>query len=38
MGMDATIRSWPLNEEHVRAAIDNICAISTDDGINFEVY
>jgi len=36
--MDATIRSWPLDEEHVRAAIDNICAISTDDGINFEVY
>jgi len=38
MDMDATIRSWPLDEEHVRAAIDNICAISTDDGINFEVY
>jgi len=25
MDMDATIRSWPLDEEHVRAAIDDIC-------------
>jgi len=38
MNMDATIRSWLLDEEHIRAAINNICAISTDDGIRFEVY
>ena len=37
MDMDATIRSLPLDEEHIKTAINNICSISSDDGIIFQI-
>jgi predicted nucleotidyltransferase component of viral defense system len=36
MDMDATIRSYPLDEEHIRRAIEKICAISAGDSIDFQ--
>ena len=36
MDMDATIRSLPLNEDHIRIAIEKICALPDDDGISFQ--
>jgi predicted nucleotidyltransferase component of viral defense system len=35
MDMDVTIRSWPLDKEHIRTVIEKICAIIIDDGIGF---
>ncbi|MCL2762682.1 MAG: nucleotidyl transferase AbiEii/AbiGii toxin family protein [Treponema sp.] len=37
MDMDATIRSLPLDEEHIRTAISAVCSISADDGIDFKI-
>jgi len=37
MDMDATVRSFPLDEEHIRAAMDSISKIIEDDGIVFQV-
>jgi predicted nucleotidyltransferase component of viral defense system len=36
MDMDATIRSYPLDEEHIRGAIEKICAMAADDRIDFQ--
>jgi predicted nucleotidyltransferase component of viral defense system len=35
MDMDTTIQSYPLDEAHVRTAIQEICTIPLDDGIIF---
>ena len=37
MDIDATIRSIPLDEEHIKAAINSICSIHTNDGIVFQL-
>jgi len=37
MDMDATIRSLPLDEEHIRTAINIICSIPLDDCIIFKI-
>jgi len=37
MDMDATIRSWPLDEEHIKTAITAICSIPANDGIDFQI-
>ena len=37
MDMDAAIRSLPLEEEHIKTAINDICSISSDDGIIFQI-
>jgi predicted nucleotidyltransferase component of viral defense system len=36
MDMDATIRSLPLDEEHIRTAIDAVCIVPLEDGINYQ--
>jgi predicted nucleotidyltransferase component of viral defense system len=35
MDMDTTIQSYPLDEAHVRTAIQEICTVPVDDGITF---
>ena len=37
MDMDATIRSLPLDEEHIRDFINTICTIRVEDGIVFQI-
>jgi predicted nucleotidyltransferase component of viral defense system len=37
MDMDVTVRSLPLDEEHIRIAIHAICAIPVEDGIVFQI-
>jgi len=37
MDMDATTRSFPLDEKHIRAAMDAISKIPEDDGIVFQI-
>jgi predicted nucleotidyltransferase component of viral defense system len=37
MDMDTTARSFPLDEEHIRAAMDTISKIPEDDGIVFQI-
>jgi predicted nucleotidyltransferase component of viral defense system len=36
MDMDATIRSLPLDEEHIRTAIDEVCTVPLEDGIVYQ--
>jgi predicted nucleotidyltransferase component of viral defense system len=36
MDMDATIRSLPLDEEHIRNAIDAVCIVPLEDGIVYQ--
>lgn len=35
MDLDVTIRAYPLDEGHIRSAIDEICATQIDDNIRF---
>jgi predicted nucleotidyltransferase component of viral defense system len=35
MDMDATIRSFPFDEEHIRTAIEDICILPGDDALSF---
>ena len=35
MDLDTTLRNLPLNEDSIREAFENICAVSVDDGILF---
>ena len=37
MDVDTTIKSLPLTKEDIRAVVDEICAISLDDGMAFEI-
>jgi len=37
MDMDTTVHSLPLDEEHIRVAIDTICSVPANDKINFEI-
>jgi len=37
MDMDTTVYSFPLDEEHIRVAIDTICSVPANDKINFEI-
>jgi len=37
MDMDATVRSFPLDEEHIRAAMDAVSKIPENDGIVFQI-
>jgi len=37
MDLDATVRSLPLEEKQISKTINDICSITVDDGINFEV-
>jgi hypothetical protein len=36
MDMDTTVRSFPLDEEHIRTVMDAISKITVDDGIVFK--
>jgi hypothetical protein len=35
MDMDATIRAFPFDEEHIRTAIEDICTLPGDDALSF---
>jgi predicted nucleotidyltransferase component of viral defense system len=37
MDMDTTLRSFPLDEEHIRTALSKIVSIPTDDDIRFQI-
>jgi predicted nucleotidyltransferase component of viral defense system len=37
MDMDATARFFPLDEEHIRVAMDTVCKTPVDDGIVFQI-
>ena len=37
MDLDVTLRAYPLNEEHLRVAVEEICAIEVKDGIFFRL-
>jgi predicted nucleotidyltransferase component of viral defense system len=37
MDMDATIRSLPLDEEHIKIAVNAVCTIPVEDGIAFQI-
>jgi len=37
MDMDVTIQSWPLDAEHVKSAIEEICTVPLDDGVVFRM-
>jgi len=37
MDLDATIRAYPLNEELIRSAIEQICAVNIDDDVKFNL-
>ena len=37
MDMDTTLKNLPLTPEAIRSALNDICAISFDDGVTFEV-
>ena len=37
MDMDATLRNLPLTPEAIRSALEDICAITFDDGVVFEI-
>ena len=37
MDMDTTVRSWPLDEEHIKTAITAILSIPANDEINFQI-
>jgi len=37
MDMDATIQSFPLDEEHIKIAINTICTVPLDDDITFQI-
>lgn len=37
MDMDATVCSLPLDEQHIKNAINAVCAVSTDDEITFQI-
>ena len=37
MDIDATVRSFPLDEEHIRTAMDAVSKIPEDDGIVFQI-
>jgi predicted nucleotidyltransferase component of viral defense system len=37
MDMDTTVRSFPLDEEHIRTVMDAISKITVDDGIVFKI-
>jgi predicted nucleotidyltransferase component of viral defense system len=37
MDMDATVCSVPLDEEHIRIAINAVCAVPVEDGISFQI-
>jgi predicted nucleotidyltransferase component of viral defense system len=37
MDMDATIRSLPLDEEHIKIAINTICTVPLNDDITFQI-
>ena len=37
MDMDTTLRNLPLTPEAIRKALEQICSISFDDGVEFEI-
>jgi hypothetical protein len=37
MDMDATVRSLPMDEDHIRSAINTVCTIPEEDGIVFQI-
>jgi predicted nucleotidyltransferase component of viral defense system len=37
MDLDATLKSYPLDEEHIKSALEDICAIQLEDDVCFRI-